>query len=108
MKDENAMGLSSLDKLSKQMKYATHIYITPEFYSWQQWFAWYPVQVVVYKPLSNDPDEVTYIRLRQWVWLKKIARRKVVDDFYRPGLEGVGKATYYEYTTTMELLKHGH
>lgn len=102
------MGLSDLGQLAKQMKYATRIYVTPMFYSWQQWFAWYPVKVIFYQPVTDEPDEWAYVKLTRWVWLQKIARRKVVDDFARPGLEGASKVTYYEYTTTMELLKHGH
>ncbi len=102
----NMMGLSSVT--DKQLKYALHFYNNPKFHPWHEWFAWYPVRVVTFKDLELADFSSYHIKVYNWVWLKKIARRKVVDYLDGPGRETLGSRIYYEYTTLMDLLKHGH
>lgn len=101
------MGLSSVT--DKQLKYAMNFYHHPEFYSWKEWFAWYPVRVVSFKEIEMTSFGVAtyYVKIYNWTWLKKVARRKVIDHLDGPGREAELKKTYWEYTTLMELLR-GH
>lgn len=94
---------------NKKLKYATIIYRDPTFENWHEWFAWYPVKVVTFKEIEISSFGVAtyYLKVYNWVWCKKIARRKVIDLIDGPGREGAGTKTYYEYTTLMELLR-GH
>lgn len=103
------MGLSSMSTTDKQLKYAMIVYRDPTFGSWHEWFAWYPVRVVTFKEIdmSNIGVATYYIKVYNWTWLKKIARRKVTDRWDGPGRESAGSKTYHEYTTLMELLR-GH
>lgn len=104
------MGLSSMSTMDKNLRYAMRIYHRPSFGSWHEWFAWYPVRVVSFKEAKISYIGMTgyYLKYYRWTWLKKIARRKVVDHFDGPGRESAGSSNYYEYTTTMELLKSGY
>jgi len=105
---ENTMGLSKVT--DKELKYALRFYNSPKFYNWNEWFAWYPVRIVTFKEveLSTFGVATHFIKIYNWIWLRKIARRKVVDYLDGPGREGAGKNTYYEHTTLMDLLKNGH
>jgi hypothetical protein len=96
--------------MDKNLKYAMRIYINPSFGSWHEWFAWYPVRVVTFKEveMTNLGIASYYLKYYNWIWLKKIARRKVIDHLDGPGREGAGSVDYYEYTTMMELLKNGY
>ena len=101
------MGLSSQSTASKKLKYAMVIYHDPTFENWHEWFAWYPVRVVSFKEIDMTSVAVAtyYLKYYNWVWLKKIARRKVIDNFDGPGREAELKKVYWEYTTLMELLR---
>lgn len=94
----------------KQLRFAQHYYNNPSFGTWYEWFAWYPVQVVTYHEidLSTIGVDTFHLKVYNWVWLKKVSKRKVIDSLDRPGLEGLHKKVYYEYTTLMELLKNGY
>lgn len=109
----NTMGLSSnmiddeLEYKAKKYKYAMRYYNSPTFGIWHEWFAWYPVKVVKFRQLQSLDD--VYIRTFSWVWLQKVARRKVIDHLNGPGRESIFPSTrkHYEYTTLMDLLS-GH
>lgn len=104
------MGLSSMSTIDKNLRYAMRVYHRPSFESWHEWFAWYPVRVVAFKEVEMSSIGVGtfYLKHYNWAWLKKVARRKVVDHLDGPGREAAGSSNYYEYTTTMELLKNGY
>lgn len=105
------MGLSSsmFDMNQKQLKYAMYVYNRPSFGEWHKWFAWYPVRIVQFHRVELTSFGVGeyFLKHYKWVWLKEVARRKVIDELDRPGNEGAGSKIYYEYTTMMELLS-GH
>lgn len=103
------MGLSSMSTADKKLKYAMVVYNDPVFDPWHEWFAWYPVRVVNFKEMEMTSFGVAsyYLKIYNWVWLKKIARRKVIDRLDGPGREAELKRIYWEYTTLMELLR-GH
>lgn len=83
------------------------VYNDPVFDPWHEWFAWYPVRVVNFKEMEMTSFGVAsyYLKIYNWVWLKKIARRKVIDRLDGPGREAELKRIYWEYTTLMELLR---
>lgn len=85
------------------------VYNDPVFDTWHEWFAWYPVRVVHFKEIEMTSFGVAtyYIKIYNWAWLKKIARRQVIDRLDGPGREAELKKVYWEYTTLMELLR-GH
>lgn len=103
------MGLSEMknDALN-QLRYAKHVYLCPSFGVWHEWFAWYPVKVVKFKEVEMTTFGVAtyYLKVYNWAWLKKVARRKVIDCLDGPGRETAGKKTYYEYTSLLEILKN--
>ena len=103
------MSLSSMSTTDKQLKYAMVVYRDPTFGTWHEWFALYPVRVVNFKEIEMTSLGVAtyYLKVYNWVWLRKVARRKVTDRWDGPGREGAGTKTYYEYTTLMDLLR-GH
>jgi hypothetical protein len=104
------MGLSNMSSTDKNIKYAMRIYNKPSFGQWHKWFAWYPVRIVQFHRVELTTFGVGeyFLKHYKWVWFKEVARRKVIDSLDGPGREGAGDKTYYEYTTTMELLKIGH
>lgn len=85
--------------------FSEKVYLEPTFYPWKEWFAWYPVKKILW-----DLESEHVKRQYNWVWLKKINRRMVIDDIGRPGTEGSWPHTkkYYEYATLLEILKYGH
>jgi hypothetical protein len=101
------MGLSSTES---KLKYAMHMYHNPSFGQWHKWYAWYPVRIVKFRNIEMSSLGVAdfYVKTWSWVWLQEVARRKVIDSLDGPGRETAGTKTYYEYTTTMELLTVGH
>ena len=100
------MGLSDESTMDKNIKYAMRVYNNPTFESWHKWFAWYPVRVVKFHRVELTSFGVGeyFLKHYKWVWLKEVARRKVIDSLDGPGREGAGKKTHYEYTTLMDLL----
>jgi hypothetical protein len=104
----NMMGLS--DNRDSKLKYAMRVYNHPSFGEWHKWYAWYPVRIVKFHRVELTTFGVGefFIKTYQWVWLKEVARRKVIDELDGPGREGAGSKIYYEYTTTMELLASGY
>lgn len=86
--------------------YSDITYIDPTFTEWKEWFAWRPVKMVHWRLTHGDVPGFRYSKI---VWLKKIVRRKVIDWHGGPGRESSEfTKTYYEYTTLMDLLKHGY
>lgn len=85
--------------------YSNTAYYDPHFEKWKEWFAWYPVKKYKWvEKQGNVPKHTEY----SWVWGKVVLRRKVVDWIDGPGRESAGQATYWEYTTLLDMLKHGH
>lgn len=83
--------------------YSNVAYYDPHYEPWKEWFAWYPVKKQ-YWVEGQIAKHTEY----KWVWLKKINRRKVIDQVDGPGREaGYGK-TYWEYATLMDMLANGH
>ena len=96
-----------LEYKAKKYKYAMRYYNNPTFGIWHEWFAWYPIRIISFE---GFPDvEHMYLKTQRWVWLQKVARRKVIDHLNGPGRESIFPSTrkHYEYTTLMELLR-GH
>ena len=94
---------------TRMSPYSDHVYANPTFYEWHEWFAWHPVKMI-YMYRGDEDGFGQGMKTYRWVWLQKIVRRKVIDDFSRPGTEGSWptKRKNYEYTTLMDLLKNGH
>lgn len=88
--------------------FSEQVYIDPVFEPWHEWFAWRPVKMVYWNHHADGFGKG--IRVYKWVWMKKIVRRMVKDRVDGPGRESVWPQTrkYWEYTTLMDLLKHGH
>lgn len=86
--------------------YGERRYVNPKFEAWEEWFAWYPIKMNRWVEINDMLD--THIKVCNYVWLKKILRRKVIDCRAGPGREFAGNKIYYEYTTTMDILKYGH
>ena len=87
--------------------YSEIVYNDPTFHEWHEWFAWYPVKMIYWN--HNEDGFGKGMRVYKWMWLKKIVRRKVIDQHGGPGREGSDfKSTHWEYTTLMDMLKYGH
>lgn len=66
-----------------------------EFGRWRPWFAWFPV--LVEDRMTPSPPYVRemhvkgervapHVRVRTWVWLSTVERRKIMVDTLRPSV----------------------
>ncbi len=85
---------------ARSSPYTEKIYLSPIFKKWHEWFAWYPVKMIYVS--NHDDGFAKSIHIHRWVWMKKIWRREVVESPYST------PKIHYEYTTLMDMLKHGH
>ncbi len=85
---------------ARSSPYTEKIYLSPTFKQWHEWFAWHPVKMIY---VSNyDDGFAKSVHTCRWVWLEKILRREVIESWCSTPKK------HYEYTTLMDMLKHGH
>ena len=104
------MGLSSMsDEIRHTSTYIDDLYghryyLTPTKHEWEPWYAWYPVPILEWRIFGINDG---WFKVKRWVWLERIMRRRVVDNGLG-GLSGViGINGYMEYTSIEEFLKNG-
>lgn len=86
-------------KRSVQDLYHHRSYIDPEYGDWESWYAWYPINRIVW---TWVPEVSAYLKLTRWEWRIDLLRRKVSS---RDQFNSEKRKIFWEYTTMMEMLR---
>ncbi len=104
MSDE--IGFERPYKLTIEGLYRHRGYIDPEYGSWENWYAWYPVKRITWGHFSGrliqqiaGPDAAGS-KIYRWEWRTHLLRRRVTSNgaLFR-------RKSQWEYTTMEEALR---